>query len=316
MCNKQLCMNHIDITNKKEQEENIKEKGEIKHIVISGGGISGFTAYGILRESAKSGFWDIKNIRSFYGTSIGGIISVILCLQFDWDTMDDYIIKRPWNKVFKLDMYSIYNSIETVGLFDIKTIEQVFEPLFKAKDLNMNITMKEFYEKIGIEIHLYSTELNETKLVDISYKTHPDWTVIESIYCSCCLPILFSPYCKGEEIYYDGGLFNNYPLNNCCKEVEDYNEIFGIRTNVVDKNKKLNGQFSLFDYLGTLIRNIIIKLEINNNFKIKNEILIESNFNSIYNDIYSFINDIEYRLKLIDIGKNLWQDFSSNIENS
>lgn len=315
MCNKQLCMNHIDITNKKEQEENIKEKVKIKHIVISGGGISGFTAYGVLRESAKAGFWDIKNIRSFYGTSIGGIISVIISLQFDWDTMDDYIIKRPWNKVFKLDMYSIYNSIETVGLFDIKTVEQVFEPLFKAKDLNMNITMKEFYEKIGIEIHLYSTELNETKLVDISYKTHPDWTVIESIYCSCCLPFLFSPYKKGEEIYYDGGLFNNYPLNNCCKEVEDYNEILGIRTNVVDKNKKMSENFSLFDYLGTLIRNIIIKLEINNNFNIKNEFLIESNFNSIYNDIYSFINDIEYRLKLIDIGKNLWEDFSHNIKN-
>ena len=40
-------------------------KTTIKHIVISGGGVSGFTAYGILRESHKAGLWDLKNIKSF-----------------------------------------------------------------------------------------------------------------------------------------------------------------------------------------------------------------------------------------------------------
>jgi NADH dehydrogenase FAD-containing subunit len=32
---------------------------KIKHIVVSGGGVTGFSYYGILRESAKQQLWNI-----------------------------------------------------------------------------------------------------------------------------------------------------------------------------------------------------------------------------------------------------------------
>ena len=54
-----------------EQNENI-----IKHLVLSGGGVVGFSFYGLLRETNKKGLWDISNIETIYGTSVGSIISI------------------------------------------------------------------------------------------------------------------------------------------------------------------------------------------------------------------------------------------------
>ena len=75
----------------------------IKHIVINGGGPSGLLSYGALRYLFKKNFLNMENIKSIYGTSIGGVFGVMLSLKYDWDTLDDYLTKRPWHKVFKME---------------------------------------------------------------------------------------------------------------------------------------------------------------------------------------------------------------------
>ena len=58
---------------------------------------------------------------------------------------------------------------------------------------------KEFYEINKIDLHIFSTELNKFETVDFSHKTHPDWRIIDVIYCSSALPIVFSPYMKEDK---------------------------------------------------------------------------------------------------------------------
>jgi predicted acylesterase/phospholipase RssA len=293
-------------------EENIEEPPKIKHIVISGGGTSGFTAYGILRESEIQGLWNKNDIQSYYGTSIGAILSVMFSLNFEWDVLDDYIIKRPWQHVFKMDMYSIINSIQKIGIFNIQAIESVFEPLFKAKDYDMNITLKEFYENTGIEIHLFATEFNETVLVDLSYKTHPDWKVIEAVYCSCCLPLMFAPYLKEDKIYFDGGTFSNYPLNQCCENVMNYDEILGIKSVTQTIARELHENSNLFDYIVILLKKVICKLGKTEKATIKNEFIIETNIVSIYDELYMALSNSEMRTQLIEKGKTIWEETRIN----
>ena len=72
----------------------------IKHLVISSGGPAGHMMYSILRTLNLKGVWDIKDIKSIYGSSIGSFIAIIIALRYDWEVMDDYLIKRPWEKIF------------------------------------------------------------------------------------------------------------------------------------------------------------------------------------------------------------------------
>jgi predicted acylesterase/phospholipase RssA len=92
----------------------------IKHLVITGGGIAGIIAYSVLRETCKSGIWNIDNIESIYGTSAGAIIGVFIALKYEWSEIDDYITKRPWENVFKFDIDSILRSFDSKGILGKK----------------------------------------------------------------------------------------------------------------------------------------------------------------------------------------------------
>ena len=67
-----------EITIERSNEPSYENNHIIKHIVLSGGGVSGFSEYGVLRESHNSGFWNINNIKSIYGTSSGSIVSIFI----------------------------------------------------------------------------------------------------------------------------------------------------------------------------------------------------------------------------------------------
>ena len=49
----------------------------IRHIVCSGGGVTGFSFYGILKECYARGIWKVENIKTIYGTSVGSIFAVL-----------------------------------------------------------------------------------------------------------------------------------------------------------------------------------------------------------------------------------------------
>ena len=183
-----IASNEVDI-----QPDKIHPK--IKHLVLSGGGGTGFAYYGALRESHKDGFWNINEIESMHGVSCGIIIAcgAALINHIGWDDFDDYFIKRPWETVFEFSPEKILNSYSNIGIFGKEAIESVFSPLFGAVELPLNTTIKQFYDFTGIEMHFYVTDLETYELVDISFKTHPDWEVIDAIYSSCALPFLFKP---------------------------------------------------------------------------------------------------------------------------
>ena len=90
-------------------------------------------------------------------------------------------------------------------------------PLLTAKDLADDITFKQLYEYNKIDIHIYATNINSYYLekVDLSHTTHPDLPIIKALSMSAAYPFAFKPVCSGEDCFIDGGLLNNYPLNDC-----------------------------------------------------------------------------------------------------
>ena len=232
----------------------------IKHIVLSGGGAQGFTFYGILREANKAGLWDFKNIQTIYGTSIGAFFAVILCLNFEWDILDDFLIKRPWHTVLKLDLPAYLRVFEKKGMVNKKIYENAVKPLFDAKDIPIDITMKDFYEITGIDLHIFTVEVNQLKVVDVSYKTHPEWTVVKALHCSSTLPIIFEPYMEENNIYIDGGILVNYPVNRCILNGAKPDEIIGVYkiNNIYNKNMDENTTF--IDYILGILNRIFDKI--------------------------------------------------------
>lgn len=226
----------------------------IKHLVIAGGGPMGLCFLGALQYLNEKSIWNIENIESIYATSIGTIIGAFVCLNYDKEVLNKYIIDRPWNDAFKLTGKQLFEAYNKKGLFDTKLAEIIFSPLLKAKDLTLDITLKEFYEFSKIEFHLYTFELNSFKTIDLSYKTHPDLSLMKALTMSCGLPGLFMPIFIDDGCYIDGGVMWNYPINYCLNDHPNEDEILGInRCNnddvINNGNILIDEESSLLDFI-------------------------------------------------------------------
>lgn len=229
----------------------------IKHLVMSGGGPAGFVTYGSARYLSKKDFWRLADIESIYATSIGGYIGIVLSLGYDWDWLDDYLIKRPWDKIVDISPMSIIDVYSKKGLLDVKFIETTILPLFTAKNLSENVTMIEFYEHTKIDIHMFSTEINGSRLkkVDISHTSHPSLRVVDALAMTMAYPFVFSPVCIDNQCFIDGGLMNNYPLRDCIENQKcEESEILSFKNVWVVDDCKVTNDSNIFDYISTIFR--------------------------------------------------------------
>lgn len=229
----------------------------IKHLVMSGGGPAGLITYGAAKHLHKKGFWKLENIESIYGCSIGACIGIILSLNYEWEWLDDYFIKRPWSKLIHTHTNSLIQSFYEKGFLGEKMVHDIMSPLFKAKDLNPNITFKELYEWNKKEIHIYTTNINtfHFEKIDMSYKTHPELSVVKALCMTTAYPIAFKPICDGDSCYIDGGLLNNYPLNDCITQTKcNKDDILAFKNIWVTNDTVINEESTMFDFMNMIIK--------------------------------------------------------------
>jgi len=183
---------------------------------MSGGGPHGIKFLGALQELEEAGVWRRDEIQHVFAVSVSSIVAVLVGLGFEWDTISQYVIQRPWESVAGTidNLFEVYN---TCGLVGPEYFELFFKPFLSAKDLSLNITMKEFYEFCHIHMHFYTVNINAYTLVEISHETFPDIPLIQAVHMSCALPMLVSPVFLDEMCYLDGGMLCNYPMRQCLE---------------------------------------------------------------------------------------------------
>ena len=150
----------------------------IEHMVVSGGGHNILAMFGAVAYLKKKKFIDINSLKTYDGTSAGALLGFILLLNLEDEEIDNYLMNRPWEKMFNISPSMMFKAFQSKGLFNVGLMEQILEPLTKTADLNINITFAEFFERTGVEFTVYTTELNSLKNVIISYKTHPDMVLL------------------------------------------------------------------------------------------------------------------------------------------
>jgi len=223
----------------------------IKHLIIAGGATIGIRFLGALEKLNELDYWKFDDIESIYATSIGSVLGAFICLKYDWETLNKYIIERPWHDAFKLSGKQLLDSYFCKGLYDKKILELVFKPLLEAKDLTLTITLKEFYEYSKIDLHIFTFELNKFETVEISHTTHPELGLLQALTMSCALPGIFMPIIEDDCCYLDGGVMCNFPVNFCLRDHSDKDEILGINTSYKDGrcNSKITEDSSLLEYI-------------------------------------------------------------------
>lgn len=263
----------------------------------------------VIQELEKNNYLNINNIESIYGTSAGAIIAVILSLKFDWETINDYIIKRPWHDVFPFKVQNILDAYTKKGIFDIKTVEKCFKPLFDAKDISLDINLKDFYELTKIEINIFAFEVNEYKIHNVSYKTYPNLQLLKAVQMSCAIPVLVSPVFIEDKCFMDGGIACNYPLNFCIESGKHPDEILGFKNKYSDEKSNINEGSTILDYLLNFLFKSVFNIQ--NNYiqpYIKNEVVCDASYLTL-DILKNTLTNIEVRRELFKKGKKTASDW-------
>jgi predicted acylesterase/phospholipase RssA len=288
----------------------------IKHLVISGGGPIMVQILGAIQHLEQNNFIDMKNIESIYGTSAGAIVGILICLKYDWETINDYIIKRPWQDVFPIKVKNIFDAYSKKGIFDIKTIEKCFKPLLDAKDIPMDITLEDFYKFSNIELHLFSFEINAYIVQDISHLTHPNLSLMTAVQMTCALPILVTPVCIDEKCYIDGGMACNYPLNYCITSGKIHDEILGFKNNYGDEKNNINPSSTLLDFLLSFLFKAVFSVNTDHaQTPIKSEVICDATYLT-FDILRNTLSNVEVRRDLFKNGTLTAEQFLSNLKNS
>lgn len=215
----------------------------IKNLVISGGGIRSFPILGCLFYLEENNYFPL--IKSYYGTSAGAIICLLIILEYRVKDIIKIFKKYKNEGIFFLNfnfdiLFSKYN------VYDTSKIEKIIKSLIGCKldksnpDKYKNITMKELFMKTNKKLTCATVSVIEAKVKYFNHINQPDIPVYKLILMSCSIPLIFEPVKWRNNIYVDAGFVDNFPI--LCIPKNEIKQTLGIILilKLTDKSKPSN----------------------------------------------------------------------------
>ena len=299
----------------------------IKHLVLSGGGMLGISYIGLIKyleEQNKN-----SNFKSITGCSAGSLFATLIAIGYTSTELITIVKTMKYKEYININAESIINFMKLKGLESGKNLITFIKKYIKDKIGNEDITFKEIKEKFNIELQIGVTNLTHYKFQIMNSINTPDIPVHKAISASIAVPFVFEPVVIGNDLFCDGGLLNNLPIESLimcdakgdvkddakddskgdAKDSQDQCSILAIYllTNTTLVSKDNYQSISLTQYMNTIMHTLSYefinsKIQINNIVNQKCKIIIYDipcdimtfiKLNSSHEDIDNII-DIAY----------------------
>jgi hypothetical protein len=258
---------------------------KVDTLLLSGCSTKGNVMIGSLTTLVNKNIIDLEKIHTYICCSGGAIIGLLMSCGFSLLFIYNLSFRLDYKKLLNIDNLNIL--FENCGLFDSKILLELIEKLLYIKFKIKNITLKQLYDKTNKYFVVKVFNLTEKKPEYISYKTHPDLKVSQSIQMTTCIPILFKPIKYKNNYYLDGGLTGNMVYS---KNHKNYIGIY-ITTRCECDIENID----MIDYIQLLSNSVFEKYD----FDIKNNKRIV-NLNIFSDSCFNFDIDIAKKKQFIN----------------
>ena len=192
-------------------------------LVLPSGGVKGVYLLGAIEYLYEN--CGINHIESYYGTSIGSIISGLLIIGF---TPLEILVYICVHKIVDTLLSSFSLSkilIEKKSVLDSSVFICVLSEMIKTK-IGYIPTLGQLYSLFGKRLCIVTISRdNPTTPLYISSHSHPELSMVHALHMSSSIPFVFG-YATYENIeYFDGGVLDQFPILYASKKEES---IFGI----------------------------------------------------------------------------------------
>jgi len=177
-------------------------------LVISGGSVKGFGMLGAIQYIHEQ--MSIQNIHSFFGTSIGAIISYMLCIgQTPLEIIHSVVSSKILDKI-QTDI-NIEQLLGQQGIISFEHFHEELELITLAKHGEV-FTMKSLYDILGKELCCITFNYTLNKTVILHHTTTPDLPCLIALQMSSSIPYVFGKMTYEGSVFIDGGISDNFPI--------------------------------------------------------------------------------------------------------
>jgi NTE family protein len=181
-------------------------------MVIAGGAMKVMSVIGIIKYLEEKRM--MSSIKNFVGTSAGSIISLLLCLGYTSEEIKRHVLEAVQDKTlttFEAD--GIFDMFSTYGINSGESLENLFNKLIYKKYKTTNMTFIDLAKVSGKNLVVCVSNLSKEKHEFFNVDNTPNYSVAQAVRISCSIPILFCPVNIDDNLYLDGGIYNNFPID-------------------------------------------------------------------------------------------------------
>ncbi len=177
-------------------------------IVIAGGSVRGFAMLGAIQYLDE--LYDLHHVHSFMGTSIGSIISYMLCIGMKPLEIIHSVLRGKILERIQSDI-TIDQIWEQQGIAQFDCIVEELEIITLAK-FGKLFTLHSLYEELGKELGCVTFNYTQYRTELLHYSTTPDVPCLMAIQMSSSIPLVFNKCVYNNCVYIDGGVVDNFPI--------------------------------------------------------------------------------------------------------
>lgn len=201
-------------------------------LVLSGGGARGFAHLGVLKALQEKGIQP----NAISAVSAGAIIAVFVA--------DGYSPDEVFEIFSKLHLYRAVSLREPkLGFLKATGIQKMMEKHLRHKNI----------EDLNMPVYISATNFIKSRTDYFS-----SGPIIQAVLASSAIPLIFKPYSINNELYIDGGLMNNLPVEPL---VGNTDFIIGVNVNSFNEITQL---LNIRGYIDRIIH-LAIRANVKNN---------------------------------------------------
>ncbi len=228
-----------------------------KGLVISGGSFKGISALGSLEYFEEKNL--LKDIHSYAGTSVGGLIVILLACGltpfeiFAFIYSENQLLDVVFTKKsLSSKIQDISESMGILRIYETFTYK-VEEFILKKLGVEKVPTLQDVYDMFGKELFLVTTKENKYGVFEkviLNRKTFPRMSIIRACEMSANIPWMFCKLKENGEDYIDGSFSDDFPFELLKSEMNEGEKILSI---FIEENSITEKSFNPLSYMFRLI---------------------------------------------------------------
>lgn len=272
-------------------------------MIICGGGINGIAIVGALYEFLIN--YDITKIKTILGISVGSLISMLLCVEYDKDEIMNLFLDIEMKD---FSDFKISRFLKSYGLDNGENIKKLLKAILMYKNYSPDLTFKELYDLTGRELIIVGTNVNKGIPIFYNIKDYPDTKIVDAIRVSASFPGVYTPVIENNNHHLiDGCILEPYPIDY----FDNPDEVIGflIKNNVPNcdsmKEYKIDSLKSY--YMGII--NILLDAYLEKCLDGKHKHTIYIDKEDLEQNVMNFDLTKETKYSLVNIGKEAFNKY-------